>query len=68
MSDEWIEWRGGERPAGDRQVVRVRFRNAREIKIEAGWLSWRHNESAPFGDVIAYRIVKERSIANSASI
>lgn len=58
---EWIEWKGGECPALG-EMVSVRFRSActgTQPGLAEVW-DWEHDEEKPGGDIIAYRIVKEK--------
>lgn len=59
MSDEWVEWSGGERPVDADTLVVVRFR--RKDQESRGWKTadsfwWHHSATHPNGDIIAYRI------------
>ncbi len=53
---EWVEWHGGENPAGDEQID-YRLRNGREYRDKwADALEWDHDQSG--GDIIAYRLAQ----------
>jgi hypothetical protein len=51
----WIEWKGGENPAGGKMVI-VKVRNG---GIGREWLAnyYRWNHDGTDGDIIAYRVV-----------
>lgn len=68
--DGWIEWKGGECPVEDRDIVEVMFRGYGEehTDIAAAILfsyglydSWKHqphpSDGSHDGDIVAYRIV-----------
>ena len=60
---EWIEWRGGERPVGDCELVVAKLRDGTVlIPLSAGHLAWWHNEPGFCNgrDIIAYRIIPEQ--------
>lgn len=53
-ADGWIEWKGGERPAGDDAVVDVKFSDGEVGTAEASELYWLHDGDEC--DIIAYRL------------
>lgn len=55
MSNEWIEWNGGERPVCRDDLVDLKFRsgNASFGSHAYSWL-WHHYSTS--GDIIAYRL------------
>ncbi len=55
---EWIEWAGGEQPAGRQDRVEVRFRDGTQDNGPSGIYGWDHDGED--GDIIAYRVVKEK--------
>lgn len=55
-SDGWIEWNGGENPAGNKPV-KVQYINGSVIIALASELTWYHTREAD--DIIAYRILEE---------
>lgn len=59
-STDWIEWNGGECLVGDKEKVRILFRDEKisespEDGGNAGYLQWWH-DGGP-GDIVAYRLV-----------
>lgn len=55
---EWIEWKGGERPVEDNVRVEVLHRDGDVSSETAIEYDWDHANYE--GDIIAYRIVKEK--------
>ena len=62
--DGWIEWKGGDQPVSDYEVVEVKFRNGSSEKGEfAECYEWNHGYrdlSTTEVDIIAYRIIPEQ--------
>lgn len=53
-ADGWIEWKGGECPVGDEELVRVKVRGeSGAARGKAGHWSWGHSGCG--SDIIAYR-------------
>lgn len=58
---EWVEWKGGECPVGNDQRVHIQFRDGEILSCASGeCLRWIHKSTSR--DIIAYRIIPERSI------
>ncbi len=60
---EWIEWKGGECPVNENTLVQVRLNDGCDLPFppkgfRAGAFRWSKRNS--LGDIIAYRIVKEK--------
>lgn len=53
---KWIEWNGGENPAGNKHV-KVQYINGSMIMALASQLAWHHTRESD--DIIAYRILEE---------
>lgn len=56
--DGWIDWMGGENPAGN-AWVQVRFRNGETEQANAGGLIWSDDVGDDEYIIIAYRILEE---------
>jgi len=60
MTNDWIEWAGGECPVEGSVLVDTRFRRGNVIeRLEAGFWYWSHasNRRDKPSDIIAYRVV-----------
>lgn len=59
MTNEWIEWNGGECPIkSDKTRVDVKLRNFMKLSMKLSVeLDWSHTEDS--GDIIAYRITED---------
>lgn len=69
MSD-WIEWHGGECPVPPDTRVLFRVRNGVGEKGKAGSLAWDHlgaKHQDGWSDIIAYRTVKDTTIAHTTT-
>ena len=58
---EWIEWKGGECPVPG-ETVSVKFRGS-DFGTRPGtadFFDWSHDGTKINGDIIAYRVVKEK--------
>lgn len=60
---EWIEWGGGQCPVDEEAVVSVKYRGDKwaHQEGEAAKFDWRHRGWCADTDIIAYRIIPERS-------
>lgn len=62
MSDEWIEWGGGNNPVKPGQRVRIKYWQGAEEEIDyilAWQFDWFHGNG--LHDIIAYKIISEKS-------
>lgn len=61
MSDDWIEWRGGERPVSADTIVDVRLRTGVHMESRALKRRWTHtvdsHDEARLYDIMAYRVI-----------
>lgn len=69
MSNDWIEWGGGECPVDELAKVRLLFRGEEvsespEIGTPAGYLEWDHQGGG--GDIVAYRVVEQPGASTTA--
>lgn len=55
----WIEWKGGECPVAYNSLVIIRYFDGEERETIAAQVSWKHCGDGD--DIIAYRIIPERS-------
>ena len=55
--NEWIEWKGGERPVPADALVEYRLRDGSVDRQRADDLSWRHPVPVVPYDIVAYRLV-----------
>jgi DNA-binding Xre family transcriptional regulator len=69
MSDEWIEWQGGECPVVGE--VEIRLRNGDTLKGEAEPYTWEHNatERGSWRDyeIVAYRLINGAHITRASA-
>lgn len=52
---DWIEWKGGDCPVGDEEMVDVMFKNGVVTHNSCGW-DWKEEGAY---SIIAYRITEE---------
>ena len=64
---EWIEWHGGENPAGD-ALVEIRLRNGCTTTETASGFPWDHDEIMPYADIIAYRLVSAPAVVGEGEV
>ena len=61
MSEEWIEWNGGECPVPGDTLVDLKFADKGSCAVvSAGQFDWGHCDN-PYFNIIAYRIVQPDS-------
>lgn len=58
MSQEWIEWNGGECPVPPRTIVEIKTNGGAVYETLASSLSWAHSDMYPLMNIVAYRIVE----------
>lgn len=57
-ADGWIEWKGGECPVDDCEVVQYRMRDGQTGKNSAGGLDWGFEVHTQSYDIVAYRLAQ----------
>jgi hypothetical protein len=60
ITNEWIEWNGGECPVDGKTWVRIKCKDSTpNATYEARSLDWKH--TGAWSDIIAYRLSKEQA-------
>ena len=62
MTNDWIEWNGGECPVDGETLVCIKCKKFRtHIAYPAKTLNWKHKRPNSETNIIAYRLSKEQA-------